>query len=76
MDGTDIQKYAFDMILNWYWGQDYAGDADELSAKWVGDEYAFYGPEHIFPGGYKQIVDVIANGLDITFSQVVTAIDY
>lgn len=41
------------MILNWYWGQDYAGDADELSAKWVGDEYAFYGPEHIFPGGYK-----------------------
>ncbi|MCC5619303.1 FAD-dependent oxidoreductase [Nostoc sp. CHAB 5836] len=56
--------------------QDYAADAKDLSL-WYWDEADdFYGGDAIFPGGYEQIIDKLAAGLDIKLKQIVQKIEY
>jgi monoamine oxidase len=51
-------------------------DPDHLSLReWDQDE-EFGGDEVIFPGGYNQITDGLANGLDIRLGEKVSAISY
>ncbi|OYN75086.1 flavin monoamine oxidase family protein [Mycolicibacterium sphagni] len=44
---------------------DYAADADQLSLRWLGSESQFKGPDVLFPGGYTQLSQHLAKGLDI-----------
>ena len=48
----------------------------ELSLKHFDDNDQFNGAEHIFPGGYTQIIDALANGVDITLNTPVKSINY
>lgn len=48
----------------------------ELSLKHFNDNDQFNGPEHIFPGGYSQIIDALSTGLDISLNTPVQSINY
>jgi monoamine oxidase len=57
-------------------GQEYAAETRDIGAKYVEEVINFNGAEHIFPGGYKQIIEVLAKDVNIQYSQVVNYIDY
>jgi polyamine oxidase len=51
-------------------------DLDRLSIwEWDEDE-AFGGKDYLFPGGYDQIIQVLAKGIDVKLQQKVMAINY
>ncbi|BBY62474.1 flavin monoamine oxidase family protein [Mycolicibacterium helvum] len=55
---------------------DYAADPDQLSLRWLGSEEQFKGPDVILPGGYSQLSQHLAKGLDIRQNTVVTRISH
>ncbi len=54
---------------------EYAADATELSANHFDAGGRESGGDAFLPGGYDQIVDVVAEGLDVRLGHVVTGID-
>jgi monoamine oxidase len=54
--------------------QEYGGDWGQLSAWYFDEGEGFGGPDVLFPGGYGQIAEGVARGLDIRLGQVVRAI--
>ena len=66
--------------LNFYvsakYEQEYAGEADELSAWTMDDNKEFKGADTIFPQGYNQISDYLAQDLTIALGHVVTDVVY
>lgn len=73
---TDEDELVYKFTLNHMFGQNYASETSEQSAKYYNYHYPFGGAEHIFPGGYKQIIDVLVQDVNILFNQVVETIDY
>lgn len=51
--------------------QEYSGSARELSAWWTGADEAFGGGDVFFPGGYDQLTDLLARGLEIRLNSPV-----
>ena len=54
---------------------EYATDAVDLSANHFDDGGREDGGDALLPGGYDQVVAVVANGLDVRLGHVVTGID-
>ena len=73
----EYQQRAFDYQLSFNFETDYAGDASELSARsfdqdsWLGGESAV-----IVQDGYRQLIELLSDGLDIRPGQTVVEIDY
>ncbi len=67
-------------ILDWHWfwelELDLTADLSQLSAWWYDADRALRGPDVVFPGGYTQVVDAAAAGLDIRTSHVVESVDF
>lgn len=67
-------------MLQWqYWWEiivDLNLTAEQLSTLSFWEDGGFAGRDQIFSGGYGQIPDVLADGLDIRTGQVVSHIDY
>ena len=55
---------------------DTGGEAEKLSMVYGLDDDGFDGESHLFPGGYGQIAEGLARGLDIRLSERVTKIAY
>ena len=55
---------------------EYGADAKDLSLWWWDQDEEFGGEEVIFPGGYNQITDGLAKGLDIRLGEVVKIVRY
>lgn len=55
---------------------EYGASIDELSLWWWDDEESFGGGDHLFPGGYDQITEQIAHGLDIRRNSAVLRCTY
>lgn len=55
---------------------EYGADPKDLSLWWWDQDEEFGGGEVIFPGGYNQITDGLANGLDIRLRTVVNTVRY
>ena len=55
---------------------DFGGDVEKLSAFYGMDDGGFSGDSHLFPGGYGQIAEGLARGLDIRLSHRVDKIEY
>lgn len=55
---------------------EYGADPKDLSLWWWDQDEEFGGEEVIFPGGYNQITDGLANGLDIRLRTVVNTVRY
>ena len=65
-----------DYLLNTIVEHEHAADLRNLSLESIdgGDEYG--GDDAVFPDGYGQVADVLADGLDIRFLEAVTEVDY
>ena len=55
---------------------EYAADLSDLSYASVDGGSGFGGGDVVFPGGYRQIVDVLASGVTVRRGQAVTEIDH
>jgi monoamine oxidase len=73
---TAEDEINYEFTLNYIFGQEYAAETSSISAKYVMEVINFDGAEHIFPGGYKEIIEVLASNVNIIKNQVVTSIDY
>jgi monoamine oxidase len=73
---TTEDELIYKFTLNLLYGQEYADETSELSAQYFDDVYNFNGAEHVFPGGYKQIIDILSENVNILFNQVVQTINY
>lgn len=73
---TVPDRRYLDYLLNTIVEHEHAADLRNLSLESIqgGDEYG--GHDAVFPGGYGQVADVLAGGLDIRFLEAVTEIDY
>ena len=73
---TAPDRRYLEHLLNTIVEHEQAADLRNLSLESIrgGDEYG--GDDAVFPGGYGQVADVLADGLDIRFLEAVTEIDY
>lgn len=55
---------------------EYGADAKDLSLWWWDQDAELGGEEVIFPGGYNQISDRLAEGLDIRLGEIVKVVRY
>lgn len=65
-------RYALNAVIE----HEFAADLDELSLYGVDAGKAFGGGDALFPQGYGQIVDVLAQGLDIRVGETVQQARY
>lgn len=70
------QRRALDYFINSSVEHEYAADIADLSLFAWDDGDGFDGEDVIFPGGYGQIADFLAEGLDIRLGQPVSAVAY
>ncbi|RMF80740.1 MAG: FAD-dependent oxidoreductase [Chloroflexi bacterium] len=69
---SPAQRWALATLIE----LDYAASIDDLSLFYVDSGDDFGGDSRLFPGGYDQIVDELAKGLDIRLNQPVRLIEY
>lgn len=73
----EYQQRALDFQLSFNVETEYAGDAGDLSARrfdqdsWIGGQDSV-----IVQDGYRQLIELLAGGLDIRLNQTVEAIEY
>lgn len=73
---TSAQLLQLNYVINSAIEQEYAADVDELSLwEWNQDEEQS-GHDVLFPGGYDQIVNRLAAGLDIRLNHIVSQVVY
>ncbi|PND56330.1 amine oxidase [Mycobacterium sp. ENV421] len=53
---------------------EYAADPAQMSLRWLGSEEQFKGPDVILPGGYTQLSQYVAKGLDVRLGTEVTRV--
>lgn len=70
-----LQRYLR-YYINAYFEHESGADINDLSAESfeIGEEFG--GGDVVFPGGYGQLIDVLADGVDIRLNQVVSEVDY
>lgn len=74
-DDEDADPALAAYVINEF-EHEYAGSARRLSTFWFDDESAFDGPDVLFPGGYGQLTDRLARGLNIRTNTVVASVTY
>lgn len=73
---TAPDRRHLDYLLNTIVEHEHAADLRNLSLESIEGGDAYGGHDAVFPGGYGQVADVLADGLDIPLLQAVTEIDY
>lgn len=73
---TPDVKQVYETVANHLYSQFDGADLSDVSAKYFSSVLKFEGQEHVFPGGYKQIIDLLSKGLNIQLNKVVATIDY
>ncbi|MFD6226881.1 flavin monoamine oxidase family protein [Streptomyces sp. NPDC060232] len=71
----DGDKAMVNNALNDY-EHEYSGSTTQMSTLYFDSDSAFDGDDVLFPGGYGQITDYLARGLDIRLGQQVKNIDW
>ena len=72
----DPEKHYLAYLLNTIVEHEYGADIRDLSLLSIEGGSAYAGQDVVFPGGYRQIIDTLADGAAIRLRQAVTAIDY
>lgn len=75
LSGNPIALRELDFVLNSELEQEFGGSASDLSSYWMDAGEAFDGEDRLFPKGYGQIAEYLAEGVPITLQQVVQTID-
>ncbi|MFZ1342920.1 flavin monoamine oxidase family protein [Thiothrix eikelboomii] len=73
---TPAYQAQLNFYLNSQYEQEYSGAAHALSAQTVEDNEEFSGADVLFPQGYQQIPNYLAQDLDIQLGKVVAKITY
>ena len=73
---TDPEKHYLEYLLNTIVEHEYGADIRDLSLLSIEGGSAYDGQDVVFPGGYRQIVDTLADGAAVRIGQAVTEIDY
>lgn len=73
---TASDRHYLEYLLNTMAEHEHAADLRNLSLESIRGGDAYGGDDAVFPGGYGQIADVLADGLDIRLLEAVTEIDY
>lgn len=63
-------------VVNSIVEHEYAADSDDLSLFYFDDSEEFSGDDKIFPEGYDQLINGLADGQDIRLNQIVQKISY
>jgi monoamine oxidase len=69
-------KQVYDAVVSHTYSQFDGADLPDISAKYFDSVLKWEGQEHIFPDGYKQVIDVLSKGVEIQLNKVVATIDY
>lgn len=69
-----VERAQRDFHVNATYEQEYGGSADSLSAWWMEQGDQFGGPDVLFPQGFGELADHLADGLDIRLGQVVKSV--
>lgn len=74
ISGEDLHRLNY--YIHLVTALEYGADAKDLSLWWwdLGEEFG--GGEVIFPGGYNQVTDALAKGLDIRLGTIVKSVRY
>ncbi len=75
-DLTPQQQRIMDYFINAEIEHEYAADAEELSCYYWDEGEEVFGWDRVLPGGYDQLIQVLATNLDIRLEQPVEAIAY
>ncbi|GIK40712.1 MAG: amine oxidase [Chloroflexota bacterium] len=70
------EQLELDYAINTTIEHEFAADAAELSLWYWNEGKDFRGGDVIFPGGYDQVLQGIAQGLDIRLNHVVQSVEY
>lgn len=73
---SDQGRRLFDHAASVWLEHEYGADTTDLSLWYAQEGEEFEGDDVLFPGGYQQIIDVLALGLDIRLKHVVTNISH
>lgn len=73
---SEADRSYLDYLLTTEVENEYAADLSDLSYPSVDGASSYRGGDVVFPGGYRQIVDVLASGVAIRRGQAVTEIDH
>jgi len=69
-------KDEFRHMVNLKFEHEWPGSIDKVSARHYNTYIGFGGPEVVFPEGYNQITDKLAEKLDIRMNHIVSSVDY
>lgn len=73
---SEEEEHALLAMVNMNIEHEYAADVDDLSLFWWDNDEGFGGGDVLFPGGYDQVVQRLADGLDIRLNQIVQSVEY
>ena len=79
LEGENLDKEEtkiLDFLLNTYIEHEYAGALDKLSLYYWDQSKYFKGEDLIFPQGYEQIIQPLAQNLNIKLNHIVEKIDW
>lgn len=76
LKATDETRRLLNFIVNSEFEQEYGGSASQMSSHWYDSDEVFAGEDALFAGGYRTIVEFLAQNLKIHTSQIVTRIDW
>lgn len=76
MTFSEPDRLYLDYLLATEVENEYAAGLSDLSYRSVDGASSFRGGDVVFPGGYRQIVDVLASGVAVRRGQAVTEIDH
>ncbi len=65
-----------EFILRLLYCNNEGAEPSKLSAKWLEQNCLFNGDEHVFPGGYSQIIRILAKDIKISLNQKIQNINY
>lgn len=75
--GRDVEtQQLLNFIASSALEQEHAGSVKKMSAQWFDSAEDFDGEDGLFPAGYHQIVEFLADGLKIDTKQVVQRIEW
>jgi monoamine oxidase len=75
-DLSDEERHALRAMVNITIEHEYAADVDDLSLWWWDSDDGFGGGDVLFPNGYDQVIQQLADGLDIRLNQIVQSVEY
>lgn len=73
---TTLDQQALNWLLVSQFELDWAADLSDTSLLYQADSEVFKGEDHVFPGGYDQIVTALAEDVDIQLGQQVHQVVY